>query len=110
MFYSVLADAVVGLHFAFLVFTLVGQVLILVGAWRGWCWVRNPWFRCTHLAFILFVASEYVIDFECPLTDLEKHFRTLAGEEVEDVSFIGRMLDQMVYIFDGLDTSHWGFT
>jgi len=110
MFFSFLADLVEASHVAFLIFTLIGQIVILVGVGLGWRWVRNPWFRCIHLACILFVAYEYIVGIECPLTDLEVYLRDLAGEQRNaDASFIGRLLHRSVFIFEGVDTSHWGF-
>jgi hypothetical protein len=110
MFFSFLADLVEASHVAFLVFTLIGQIVIFIGIALKWQWVRNPWFRCLHLACIVFVAFEYIVGMECPLTDLEVYLRDLAGETRNaDASFIGRLMHRSVFIFEGVDTSHWGF-
>jgi len=128
--YNFLADVVVGIHLAFLLFTLLGQLVILVGVVCKWQWVRNPWFRFIHLAFIVFVAFEYMISFECPLTTWEYDFRTLAlredarsqGLKAEEIdayvrehrrtqderSFVGRFMNQIVF-FEDLDPLHWAF-
>ena len=34
----------------------LGLLLVAVGGLRGWAWVRNPWFRLTHLAAIVAVS------------------------------------------------------
>jgi hypothetical protein len=106
MFYSFLADVMVATHVAFLVFTLVGQLAILVGVCCKWQWARNPWFRCIHLAFIVFVAYEYVGGIKCPLTTWEEDLRELAGEEkLEDASFVGRCMNKIMF-FEDLEWDH----
>src|SRR5205814_36270 len=50
------ADLLLGVHFAIAAFIVGGLVLVWAGAARGWGWVRNPWFRYLHLAAIAFVA------------------------------------------------------
>src|SRR5262249_30053427 len=47
--YKLAADLVVVVHFGYVSFVLVGQVLILLGVMCRWRWVRNPWFRWLHL-------------------------------------------------------------
>lgn len=39
--YSLAADAVLVVHFAFIVFVLGGQVCVVVGYCRGWRWGRS---------------------------------------------------------------------
>ena len=53
MLYSLLTDLVVAVHIGYVAYIIVGLALILVGLGRKWGWVRNPWFRLTHLAAIL---------------------------------------------------------
>jgi hypothetical protein len=109
MMYSFLADVMVATHVAFLVFTLLGQLAILVGVCCGWRWARNPWFRCIHLAFIVFVAYEYVEGIKCPLTTWEEDLRELAGEKkMEDASFIGRCMNNIMF-FEDLEWDHPAF-
>ncbi len=80
MFHRALADLVLVLHVGYAGFVVVGFVLIVLGIVRRWRWVRNFWFRLAHVLAIGLVAAESVINFECPLTTLEKHLRERAGE------------------------------
>jgi hypothetical protein len=105
--YAVLADCLVVAHLGYMSYVLFGQLAILIGWPLRWSWVRNPWFRLSHLAMILVVAVEAVIRFECPLTTWELDLRVQAGQlrpdfrelmeqdnpdwGVEDTSFIARM-------------------
>ncbi len=96
-FAGILADFVVFFHLCYMGYVVFGQLLIMIGWPLGWRWIRNPWFRGTHLGMILVVAFEAVIDFECPMTTLEHRLRDAAGQnilgtEVEGISFTGQML------------------
>ena len=59
-FYRLLADFVVAIHFGYVLFVLVGMLLILVGIVLKWKWVRNFWFRMVHflaIAIVVVVSS-----------------------------------------------------
>jgi len=47
-----LADVVLVVHFAFVLFVVGGLALIWIGGAAGWQWVRGFWFRAAHLAAI----------------------------------------------------------
>jgi hypothetical protein len=70
-----LADVVVTIHLAFMLFVLLAQVLIVAGWLARWRWVRNFWFRVIHLASIGIVAAQAVAGIECPLTTVERQLR-----------------------------------
>jgi hypothetical protein len=98
VFYRLLADAVVAVHFAYVVFVVLGLVAILAGAARGWQWVRNFWFRVVHFLMIAVVVIESVFGILCPLTEWEDHLRELGGESGEPGSFVGRWLDRLLFV------------
>ena len=101
-FYGTLADLVTLVHLSYMGYVVFGQLFIMMGWPLGWKWIRNPWFRCSHLGMILIVVVEAMVNFTCPLTTWENDLRTLAGQEFEysddgtrgykDISFTGRML------------------
>ena len=103
--YSHLADAVVVLHAAYVGFVVVGLLSILMGRIFGWHWVRNFWFRIIHLTMIGFVAAEAICGVTCPLTTLERHWRNLAGQNMEPGSFMGRLAHNLLYY----DAPPWAF-
>jgi hypothetical protein len=105
MSYSLLADLVVAVHVAYVLFVLVGQILILIGIWRGWQWVRNPWFRVIHLIAILIVAFEASLSITCPLTVWESNLRAWAGQEVAHGSFLGNLMHNLIFI----EAPDWAF-
>ncbi len=97
-FYLGLADAVLVIHAAFVAFVLVGQLLIWIGWWRRWAFVRNFWFRAAHLASIGVVAVESLAGWVCPLTTWENKLRLLAGDgQRYEGSFIEHWLHRVMF-------------
>jgi hypothetical protein len=97
-FYLTLADLVLTIHFMFVAFIAVGLLLIWLGWLCRWNFVRNAWFRLTHLAAIGMVAAESLIGFVCPLTILEDWLRSLAGDEQRyQESFIQHWLHRLMF-------------
>src|SRR5262249_17061962 len=84
MWYSFLADVMVGVHLAYVLYVLVGLLAILIGLACGWKWVRNPWFRWSHMLMIVVVALESVVGMACPLTEWEDWLRAKAGQNPDD--------------------------
>lgn len=56
--YSLLADTILVLHFAFVVFVVFGFLLILIGLLARWSWIHNLYFRIAHLAAIGIVVLQ----------------------------------------------------
>ena len=92
MWYALAADAIVGIHILYVAYIVAGLVLILVGRRRKWNWVRNPWFRLTHLVAILIVIYEIIVRANCPLTTWEMQLRGVAGQPVNQTTFMDRLL------------------
>ena len=74
-FYGFLADVIVIVHFLYVAYVVVGQLVIFAGIAFKWQWIRNPWFRWSHLVMICIVAAESIANFECPLTTWESSLR-----------------------------------
>lgn len=91
---TVLADLILLVHFAFVLFVVGGLPLILMGAALGWRWVRNLWFRSAHLAAIVFVTGEALAGVWCPLTVWEDLLR---GGERGETSFIARWVHRILF-------------
>lgn len=95
--YLALADLVLAVHFAFVAFVVVGLLLIWLGWFRRWNFVRNAWFRIAHLAAIGVVAAESMLGFVCPLTTWENQLRALAGGEYYEESFVQHWLHRAMF-------------
>lgn len=76
------AGAVVAVHLVFVAFLLAGGFL----AWR---W---PAAVPVHILALVVSAAIYLGGYDCPLTNLEKHLRTRAGEAVYPDGFIAHYL------------------
>ena len=92
-----IADAILLLHVLFVVFVVIGLVLIFAGKLRCWSWIRNPWFRLAHLAAIGIVVVQSWVGAICPLTSLEMVLRSRAGDAAYSGSFISHWLGTVLY-------------
>ena len=83
--YRLLADLVVVVHFAFIVF-------VAVGAFMAWRW---PWLVWLHVPSVIYSALIITVGFQCFLTPLEVHFRERAGEEGYSGGFVDRYIEDV---------------
>jgi len=92
-----LADVIAIIHLGYVVFVILGFILIVLGIIFKWKWIRNLWFRIAHLLAIVGVALEALMGINCPLTILE--FRLRYGSYLSDkkVSFIGNIIDSILF-------------
>ncbi len=95
--WRVLADAVVMIHAAYVVFVVFGLAAILVGVALEWEWVRGFWFRLSHLVAIALVFLEAILGVMCPLTTLEDWLRAKAGQARYPGDFIGYWTHNMIF-------------
>lgn len=89
-----IADVILVAHFAFVAFVVAGLLLVWLGAWLRWRWVRNFHFRIAHLAAIGFVAFEALIGMACPLTEWEYLLR---GEGLDGPTFVERLIAPLIF-------------
>jgi hypothetical protein len=104
--YQLLADVVLSLHVALVVFVVGGLALIIVGNVLAWRWVNALWFRVLHLAAIAAVVVESWLAIVCPLTSLEMWLRTQARTPTYTGSFIEHWLQRILYY----NAPAWVFT
>ena len=88
-----LADVILVLHAAFVLFVVGGLVATWIGAALGLAFARNPWFRGLHLAAIGFVVAEVLVGMMCPLTVWEAALRG----EVADKGFLQRWIHAWLF-------------
>ncbi len=84
---GVIADVLVVLHFAFIVFVVLGGLLV-------WRWRRVAWL---HVPAALWGAAIEFVSGVCPLTPLENQWRVQAGESGYPHSFIEQYLAPLIY-------------
>ena len=104
--YQLLADVVLSMHVAIVVFVGGGLVLIIVGNLCAWHWVNVLWFRLAHLAAIAIVVAEAWFGAVCPLTSLEMWLRAKARATTYAGTFIEHWLQRILYY----EAPAWVFT
>jgi hypothetical protein len=87
MIYALSADIVVLLHLAFILYVVLGGLLV-------WRW---PWTVWMHIPVALYGVAIEWIGWVCPLTPLEKECRRLAGQAGYDGGFIDHYLLPIIY-------------
>jgi hypothetical protein len=95
-----LANLIVVVHAVYVAFVVFGLLAILVGAARGWKWVRNPIFRVAHISAIGFVVAEALIGMDCPLTVWEERLRRMAGQKSYSGDFLAYWAHRLMF-FEG---------
>lgn len=87
MLYRVMADLVVSVHAAFVVFVICGGLAV---------------FRWPRLAYLHIPAAAWGVTIEmigwvCPLTHLENRWRRMGGESGYEGTFIQQYLEPLLY-------------
>ena len=97
-----IADTIVVVHLAIMLFITTGLPLIYVGAGLDWRWTRDRCWRALHLGATGFVAAESLAGVACPLTVWENALRGRQSSE----GFIERWVDRLLFY----DFPAWVFT
>jgi hypothetical protein len=87
MIWRILADAVLVVHLAFILFVVLGGLPVLR-------WPRLAWI---HVPVVMWGAAIEFFGWICPLTPLEKWLRVLGGESGYPGGFIAHYLLPLIY-------------
>jgi hypothetical protein len=87
MLYHWLANLVVVIHLGFVLFVVLGA--LLVARWPRLAWI--------HVPAAIWGALIELAGWICPLTPLENHFRRLAGEGGYEGGFIEHYVTALIY-------------
>ncbi len=104
--YAWLADLIALVHLSYVLFVVLGQVLILAGWAAQWRWTRSMVFRYAHLGAIGFVVFEAWSGITCPLTLWENAFRVRAGLDPHELGFLATWVHRILFF----DAPLWVFT
>jgi hypothetical protein len=85
--YRLLADLIVFVHVAFVVFALLGG--ILAARWRPFVWI--------HLPAVIWAAIVEFFGWVCPLTPLENWLRRKAGQGGYPSDFVAHYILPVLY-------------
>ena len=91
------ALAILYFHFAVVLFNVFWLVAIPIGAWLGWRFVRNYWWRIAHLAALILVAAQAVAGRLCFLTIIQNYLQGRAGGEMGAPSLLTRIVTHAIY-------------
>ncbi len=91
MLYSLLATLVMLVHFGFVIFVVLGGLVVL--RWRWVMWL--------HLPVAVYGAVIEFLEYVCPLTPLENYLRRRAGQQGYTGGFVEHYLLSILYP-DGL--------
>ena len=94
---DVVADVIAATHIAYFIYVVGGCAAIVVGSMQQRKWVRNPWFRLSHLAAVYIVVFENVFNIACPLNTAEWQLRSTSQPVVEASSGVGGVLDHLLF-------------
>jgi hypothetical protein len=87
MVFRLLADLVVVVHLAFILFVAAGGLLV-------WRWPRLVrW----HLPTVAWGIAIITVGFTCPLTPLEHYLRGRSGEQGQHGGFVDRYIEGVIY-------------
>lgn len=87
MLYKLAADLLVLIHFSFIIFVVLGGLLVL--RWPAVAWVHIPF-----VTWGIWIEINHGI---CPLTDLEKSLREAANADSYHSSFIDNYIIPIIY-------------
>ena len=87
MWYRVAADVVLIAHFAFVLFVVLGALLVLR-------WPRLAW---VHVPIAIYGAAIEFLGFICPLTPLENSLRRRGGEAGYAGGFVEHYITATIY-------------
>jgi len=100
---QVLAAAILVVHLAVVAFNVGGLILVPVGGWLGWRWVRRYWLRLLHLLSLAVVALQALFGRACILTIWQ--FALQPGGHGEAEPMIAAWINRLLY----WPLPHWVF-
>jgi hypothetical protein len=91
------ADTVLAVHVAIILFNVFGLVVIPLGGWRGWRFVRVLWWRALHVAILAVVALQAVLAQTCFLTAWQAALVRAAGQAAAQGPLVARLVNRLIY-------------
>jgi hypothetical protein len=92
-----LAAAILYFHVGVVAFNLFWMGAIPLGAWLGWTFVRNIWWRSAHLASLAVVAAQAALGRLCFLTIWQNALDAQSGVRLGEGSVLERLAIDAIY-------------
>jgi len=103
--YLFLADGILLIHFALVVFVVLGFIFIWIGHLAKWKFVRNAKFRICHTLVMGIVLCESLFGIICPLTEWENALRIKGGEGLAYATGFVQKWIQKIMFYDFSETT-----
>jgi Protein of Unknown function (DUF2784) len=94
---ATLVLAVLAAHVAVIAFNVFGLVVIPLGGWLGWRFVRIFWWRALHLALLAVVALQALFGRACFLTLWQAALEQGTGGPASRQPLIARWIDSVIF-------------
>ena len=94
---TALALAVLAAHVAVIAFNIFGLVVVPLGAWRGWEFVRGFAWRAVHLVLLFVVALQALFGRACFLTLWQAALEQDSGQAASREPLIARWVDSVIF-------------
>jgi hypothetical protein len=94
---SALTSAVLFLHFAVVLFNVLGLIVIPLGGWRGWPFVQIFWLRALHLVSLALVTLQALAGRACFLTLWQNDLASLSGGNGNEPPLIERIVTRAIF-------------
>jgi hypothetical protein len=91
------AQAIFWVHIGIIAFNVFGLIVIPLGVWWGWAFVRVLWWRLLHLVALLIVALQAMLGRACFLTIWESDLAARAGETSSNLPLIQGWITRLVF-------------
>ena len=94
---AALASAVLLVHLGVILFNLLGLIVIPIGAWLRWRFVRIAWWRLLHVGTWTVVAIQAILGRACFLTVWEADLLRGAGLSAATTPLVQRWVSALIY-------------
>lgn len=84
---KILADTILLIHLAFIVFVILGGWIVFYHRWMAWI----------HIPMVIWSSIVNLTRWRCPLTPLENLYRSAAGEAGYEGGFIRHYIEPLLY-------------
>jgi hypothetical protein len=92
-----LAASVLYFHLGVVAFNIFWMVAVPLGAWAGWTFVRNIWWRGAHVASLVVVAVQAAFGRLCFLTIWQNNLEAASGVRLGESSAFERAAMAAIY-------------
>lgn len=91
------AAAVFWFHVGVILFNVAGLVIVPIGAWCGWAFVRVFWLRALHLGLLALVAVQATLGKACFLTLWQGALERESGGAASDLPLIQGWVERLLF-------------